>query len=259
PPHTVSNLTHPRGGALAAGPPPGPRPPPLPHLEEVNFMPSDHLIPGHGAGWLNSFQADDEQPDHAYPRDLRSGDRTGTPGPGSRIRTRTALFATGAAGTLAVVVLGIGVVVMPINTTSTTPTLASVTTTTPSPTTPQRARACAGLTSHTVTDGAGDTTTTVGVIAKFEHAYYVQRNPEAALALVGPQSGVTREGLTAAIAALPVGVTHCVGISVIAENTAEVHLVELQADGRRLDYLQLVNVAAAPSGLVITNVQKRGS
>ncbi|GGN66151.1 hypothetical protein [Nocardia rhizosphaerihabitans] len=110
-----------------------------------------------------------------------------------------------------------------------------------------------------MTDGAGDTTTVAGVIAKFQHAYYVQRNVDAGLALVGPQSGVTREGLTPVIAALPGGVTHCVGIDVIAENTAEVHLVELQADGHRMDYLQLVNVTAGPSGLVIANIQRRGN
>ncbi|MFE7718564.1 hypothetical protein ACFU44_05930 [Nocardia rhizosphaerihabitans] len=110
-----------------------------------------------------------------------------------------------------------------------------------------------------MTDGAGDTTTVAGVIAKFQHAYYVQRDVDAALALAGPQSGVTREGLTPVIAALPGGVTHCVGIDVIAENTAEVHVVELRADGARSDYLQLVNVATGPSGLVIANFQKRGN
>ncbi|MFJ2834216.1 hypothetical protein ACIO52_02520 [Nocardia sp. NPDC087230] len=120
-------------------------------------------------------------------------------------------------------------------------------------------RACTGLKAATVTDGAGDTTTVAGVVAKFQHAYYVQRNVDAALALVGPQSGVTREGLTPVIAALPAGVAHCVGVDVVAENTAEVHVVELRTDGTRSDYLQLVNVATGPSGLVITNVQRRGN
>ncbi|MGW5922179.1 hypothetical protein ACWFPY_24580 [Nocardia fluminea] len=140
-----------------------------------------------------------------------------------------------------------------------TTTIASPAPTTPSTTAVPAAKACAGVRAQTVTDGPGDTTTVAGVIAKFEHAYYTQRNVEAALALVDPQAGVTREGLTAAIAALPAGATHCVGIDVIADNTAEVHLVELRADGRRLDYLQLINVAASVAGLVITNIQKRGS
>lgn len=230
-------------------------------------MPSDDLLPGHGAGWLN---VPHEQPDHAHPDDLPTGpisiaasgpvgDGAGASGPGFKIRTRTALFAIGAVGILSGTLAGLGVAMMPNTSTSTTPTLASASTTTPNPTTPHRVRACTGLKAATVTDGAGDTTTVAGVIAKFQHAYYVQRNVDAALALVGPQSGVTREGLTPAITALPGDVTHCVGIDVIAENTAEVHVVELRADGARTDYLQLVNVATAPSGLVIANIQKRGN
>lgn len=232
-------------------------------------MPRDDLLPGHGTGWLNEPHGDSER--HADPDDLPTepisstaesdpaGNRTGAPGPGFRIRTRTALLAIFAVGILAGTVGAFGVAIMPNRSPSSGPTLASATTTTPSPTTPHRVKACTGLKAATVTDGAGDTTTVAGVIAKFQHAYYVQRNVDAALALVGPQSGVTREGLTPVIAALPSGVAHCVGVDVIAENTAEVHVVELRTDGTRSDYLQLVNVATGPSGLVITNVQRRGN
>ncbi|MFI8974154.1 hypothetical protein ACIGO9_14805 [Nocardia asteroides] len=221
-------------------------------------MPSTDLPPGHGAGWLNLNHAD-PHPDHAQPDTAPAGEQAGVRAPRSKTRTRTALFAVGGAGILAGVGLGIGVALIPDTATPTTPTLASASTTTPSPTTLHRARACAGLRAATVTDGAGDTTTVAGVIAKFQHAYYVQRNVDAALAVAGPQSGVTREGLTPVIAALPAGITHCVGIDVIAENTAEVHLVELQAEGSRMDYLQLVNVTVGPSGLVIANIQNRGN
>ncbi|MEU3010133.1 hypothetical protein [Nocardia asteroides] len=234
-------------------------------------MPSNDLTPGHGAGWLNDPHGD-ERPAHGQPEGLPTGpispisasdpvvDRTGAHSKGFRIRARTALFATCAVGTLAGTFAGLGVAMVPRTFPATTPTLATAyTPTPPKATTPHPVRACTGLQAATVTDGAGDATTVAGVIAKFQHAYYTQRNVDAALALVGPQSGVTREGLTPVIAALPAGVTHCVGIDVIAENTAEVHVVELRADGARSDYLQLVNLAPGPSGLVITNVQKRGN
>ncbi|MEV6362172.1 hypothetical protein [Nocardia asteroides] len=116
------------------------------------------------------------------------------------------------------------------------------------------------MTAHTVTAGPGDTRTPAGVIAAFEHAYYVERSAEAALKLVSPDAGLAPDRLAAAIAALPLGTTHCVGITSIADNTTEVHLVELRPDGRRFDYLQLINVAASGSaGLVVSNIQKRGS
>lgn len=234
-------------------------------------MPSNELPPGHGAGWLNIAHDDDEKAAHARPEDIPTepispiaasdpvSDRTGAQRNGFRIRTRTALFVISAVGILAGTLAGLGVAMMSTTSPSTTPTLTSASTTTPNPTTPHPVRACTGLKAATVTDGAGDTTTVAGVIAKFQHAYYVQRDVDAALALAGPQSGVTREGLTPVIAALPGGVTHCVGIDVIAENTAEVHVVELRADGARSDYLQLVNVDTGPSGLVIANIQKRGN
>ncbi|MEV0027927.1 hypothetical protein [Nocardia sp. NPDC050793] len=119
--------------------------------------------------------------------------------------------------------------------------------------------ACAGLSGQTVTAGAGDTGSAAGVIAAFEHAYYVQRNHEAALRLVAPEIGIVPEALAAGIASIPAGTTHCVAITPIAEGAAEVHLVELHPDGQRIDYLQLINLAHHPDrGMVITNIQKRG-
>ncbi|MFD3595177.1 hypothetical protein ACFWU5_20840 [Nocardia sp. NPDC058640] len=115
------------------------------------------------------------------------------------------------------------------------------------------------MTAQIVTSGPGDTTTIGGVIARFEHSYYVRRSAEVALTMVGPEAGLAHDSLAAAITALPVGTTHCVGITAVAENIAEVHLAELRPDGRRFDYLQLINVGPGASGLVITNIQKRGS
>ncbi|MEU2258098.1 hypothetical protein ABZ540_33550 [Nocardia xishanensis] len=122
------------------------------------------------------------------------------------------------------------------------------------------AGACAGLSGQTVTAGGGDAGSAAGVIAAFEHAYYVQRNPEVALRLVAPEVGIVPEALAAGIASIPAGTTHCVAITPIAAGAAEVHLVELHPNGQRIDYLQLINLARYPGGgvMVITNIQKRG-
>ncbi|NKX91261.1 hypothetical protein [Nocardia coubleae] len=217
-------------------------------------MPTDDLSRSHGLDWLNKPRP--PQPDPAEPR--RLGERVhrrATPARWSRIVALSAAagILTGAVAAVAVDMSG----------NDRTTTVASATTTTLlTPASPVAAteRACAGLTAQTVTAGAGDTTTLAGVIAAFEYAYYVTRSAEDALRLVTPQAGITLEPLAAAITALPADTTHCVGITPIAENTAEVHLVELHPDGRRFDYLQVINIAAAPpAGLVITNIQKRGS
>jgi hypothetical protein len=128
----------------------------------------------------------------------------------------------------------------------------------PPTTTTPTSTACAGLSGQTVTDAAGDNRSLTGVIAAFEHAYYVQRNAEAALRLVAPEAGLAPEALAAGIASVPTGTTHCVAITAIADGTAEVHLVERHRDGARTDYLQLINVRHEPDVSLITNIQKRG-
>ncbi|WP_327119025.1 hypothetical protein OHB12_12200 [Nocardia sp. NBC_01730] len=124
--------------------------------------------------------------------------------------------------------------------------------------TPSSGGACAGLSGQTVTDTAGDTHSLVGVIAAFEHAYYVQRSGEAALRLVAPEAGLNLEALSAGIASSATGTTHCVAITPIAEGAAEVHLVERHPGGQRIDYLQLINIRHDLGNVVITNIQKRG-
>ncbi|WP_327116470.1 hypothetical protein OHB12_04685 [Nocardia sp. NBC_01730] len=128
----------------------------------------------------------------------------------------------------------------------------------PPTTTAPASTACAGLSGQAVTDTAGGNDSLTGVIAAFEHAYYVQRSAEAALRLVAPQAGLAPEALAAGIASVPTGTTHCVAITAITDDTADVHLVERHPDGARTDYLQLVNVRHEAGAVVITNIQKRG-
>ncbi|MBF6176795.1 hypothetical protein [Nocardia blacklockiae] len=116
--------------------------------------------------------------------------------------------------------------------------------------------ACAGLSGPVVTDRSGDTTTVAGVIAAFEAAYYIGRSAEEALRVVAPEAGITAQALADGIASIPAGTTHCVAITPLGANTANVHIVEMHPDGQRMDYLQVVNTRPTPGGgLLIINFQ----
>ncbi len=120
-----------------------------------------------------------------------------------------------------------------------------------------RSQACTGLTATTVTDGPGDRDTAAGTIAAFEHAYYRQRDPAAAMTVLGPQARIDPATLAAGIASIPPGTRHCVAVTPIADQAADVHVVELHPDGGRIDYLQLINVTVAPGATLITGIQAR--
>ncbi|MCM6774414.1 hypothetical protein NDR87_14250 [Nocardia sp. CDC159] len=129
----------------------------------------------------------------------------------------------------------------------------------PPPTTKTAATACDGLTGATVTDGSGNTQTLPNVIAAFEHAYYRERSTEAAMRLLAPEAGIAAEPLAAGIASIPAGSSHCVAITPLSDNTADVHVVELHPDRSRMDYLQVINTRRTDTGhLLITNIQKAG-
>ncbi|MGW0251099.1 hypothetical protein ACWDYH_31170 [Nocardia goodfellowii] len=120
--------------------------------------------------------------------------------------------------------------------------------------------ACTGLSgalvTATIAPSAGNL---MAAIAGFEHAYYVARDPDAALRWLAPEAGIAAEPLAEGIASIPPGTQHCVAITPIAETTATVHLAERRPDGQRIDYLQLINVRAVEAGhAVITNIQRQG-
>jgi hypothetical protein len=120
---------------------------------------------------------------------------------------------------------------------------------------------CTGLSGAVVTTRAGKTDTIAGVIATFEADYYIERSAAKAIQLVTPETGITEQGLADGIASIPIGTTHCVAITPLTTNTATAHLVELHPDGRRVDYLQVINTVAAPGpggGLLISHIQEQG-
>ncbi|MFI7189966.1 hypothetical protein ACIBQ0_09545 [Nocardia nova] len=121
--------------------------------------------------------------------------------------------------------------------------------------------ACAGLSGTVVTDRGGDRASVAGVIATFEDAYYRLRSAEAAVQVIAPETGITQQSLEAGIATIPVGTTYCVAITTLTSNTANVHIVELHPDHKRVDYLQVINTIPAPpsgGGLLISHVQEQG-
>ncbi|MDN2500328.1 hypothetical protein FHY52_27115 [Nocardia nova] len=99
------------------------------------------------------------------------------------------------------------------------------------------------------------------MIATFEDAYYRLRSAEAAVQVLALETGITLESLAAGIATIPLGTTYCVAITPVTSNTANVHIVELHPDHKRVDYLQVINTIPAPgpgSGLLISHVQEQG-
>ncbi|MFE2997386.1 hypothetical protein ACFXG4_20520 [Nocardia sp. NPDC059246] len=118
--------------------------------------------------------------------------------------------------------------------------------------------ACQGLSGSTITDADGDPTTLAGLIAAFEYAYYQRRSADAAMRLLAPESGIQRDPLATGLTSIPSGTRHCVAVTPLADTAADVHLVEVRPDGTRTDYLQVINTRRADTGLLITNIQKRG-
>lgn len=118
---------------------------------------------------------------------------------------------------------------------------------------------CTGLVGTVVTTQSGDPTTIAGTVASFEAAYYVDRSGAKAIGLVAPDAGMTEQGLNDGIGSIPQGSRHCVAITPLSVNTANVHVVELHPDGSRVDYLQVINTSTLPGGAVrISHVQEQG-
>ena len=75
----------------------------------------------------------------------------------------------------------------------------------------------------------GDQKTGAGVIAAFEHAYYITRSADAVRALATPDTSLPlAEKIQAGIDSVPVGTTHCVRITAIASDVYSVVLAEMR-------------------------------
>jgi len=75
----------------------------------------------------------------------------------------------------------------------------------------------------------GDQKSGPGVIAAFEHAYYVTRSGTAVRALTTPDTSLpAKEKIQAGIDTVPTGTTHCVRITPIAAGIYSVALTEMR-------------------------------
>ncbi|OZC56056.1 hypothetical protein CH267_10860 [Rhodococcus sp. 06-621-2] len=154
--------------------------------------------------------------------------------PAAPHRPRSVPIGWVAAGVLAAAsLIGAAVVVTGHDETPATPAAAApeqppaprTSATTAALTTPAAAPWCttAATADATTTDDAGNRASAVGVIAAFEHAYYVQRSGTAVAALM--TSPAPAERIQAVIDRTPAGTEHCVTIA--ATDIPDVHAVAL--------------------------------
>lgn len=87
----------------------------------------------------------------------------------------------------------------------------------------------------------GDQKSGPGVIAAFEHAYYVTRSGTAVRALTTPDASLpTKEKIQAGIDTVPTGTTHCVRTTPIAAGIYSVALTEMRPGQPPAQFLQTI-------------------
>lgn len=87
----------------------------------------------------------------------------------------------------------------------------------------------------------GDQKTGAGVIAAFEHAYYITRSADAVRALATPDTSLPlAEKIQAGIDSVPVGTTHCVRITAITAGVYSVVLAEMRPGIAPAQYPQTI-------------------
>lgn len=188
-----------------------------------------------------------------------------TPPPGQQ--KRPIPFGWIAAGLLAAAsLIGAAVVVTGTDQTPATPvagapeqpsTAPPAATTTAAPTTPVAAPWCttAATADATTTDDAGNRESAIGVIAAFEHAYYVQRSGAAVAALM--TSPAPSDRIQAVIDRTPAGTEHCVTIA--ATDIPDVHAVALSLrtpSGSESAIASRITTARTGENYAIANVEE---
>ncbi|OZD18300.1 hypothetical protein CH253_17705 [Rhodococcus sp. 06-156-3C] len=134
---------------------------------------------------------------------------------------------------------------------------ASTADSTAAPTTPVAAPWCttAATADATTTDDAGNRESAIGVIAAFEHAYYVQRSGAAVAALMTSPAPADR--IQAVIDRTPAGTEHCVTIA--ATDIPDVHAVALSLrtpSGSESAIASRITTARAGESYAIANVEE---
>jgi hypothetical protein len=187
----------------------------------------------------------------------RSGVPSGGPSPrptNSRSRRRRLLFAY-----LAVLALIFGALIAAFTGNDDSETTAPPAAALPTSTVPS--------TTATVAAGpdcsmpAGDQNTGEGVIAAFEHAYYVQRSGQAAHALVSPNAPSSAPftvvaNLDAGIATVAEGTTYCLDIDPLRPGVFTLTLTESGPGGPGTQYRQRITTTEVDGRYVIASIDQ---
>ena len=114
---------------------------------------------------------------------------------------------------------------------------------------------------HLRGNGPGDRLSSLGVVAAFEYAYYVKKDPEAAARLTTPEAGVAPERLHAeGIGVLPEGTEHCIDASTDGDNVVALRLTEFRPESAPLVIHQRIHTRLDEDGLyAITKIEHTGT
>ena len=107
----------------------------------------------------------------------------------------------------------------------------------------------------------GDQNSGPGVIAAFEHAYYVQRSGAAAHALVSPNAPASapftvEANLDAGIATAPAGTTYCLDIDPLRTGSYTLTLTESGPNGPGTQYRQRITTDQVDGRYVIAAIEQ---
>ncbi|MDZ7884249.1 MAG: hypothetical protein U5N53_15725 [Mycobacterium sp.] len=108
---------------------------------------------------------------------------------------------------------------------------------------------------------AGDQNSGPGVIAAFEHAYYVQRSGAAAHALVSPNAPASapftvEANLDAGIATVPADITYCLDIDPMRTGSYTLTLTESGPNGPGTQYRQRITTDQVDGRYVIAAIEQ---
>lgn len=106
-------------------------------------------------------------------------------------------------------------------------------------------------------NGPGDRLSPVGVVAAFEHAYYVDKNPAQAVALTTADAGLDPGRLQAdGIDKLPEGTSHCLEASMTGDDIVSVQLTEHRPGEPRTVIHQRIHTGLDGDGIyAITKIE----
>ena len=106
-------------------------------------------------------------------------------------------------------------------------------------------------------NGPGDRLSPVGIVAAFEHAYYVETNAARAVELTAPEAGIDRTRLhDQGIAMLPEGTTHCVDARQTGDDVVSAQITEFRPGAEPIVINQKIHTGLNDDGIyAITKIE----